>query len=64
MCGRHKLNMWLWNGTCFNPLNRGDLNQILYRLNTMARGELRFNPLNRGDLNQIEEIIDSLPDEK
>jgi len=36
----------------FNPLNRGNLNQILSTL-IIQDSEMRFNPLNRGNLNQM-----------
>ena len=39
----------------FNPLNRGNLNQIKLRgkFKLIEAGNYRFNPLNRGNLNQI-----------
>ena len=39
---------------CFNPLNRGNLNQMALAKVAEIETALRFNPLNRGNLNQIE----------
>ena len=38
----------------FNPLNRGNLNQILdEEINEKGDADYGFNPLNRGNLNQM-----------
>ena len=40
--------------SCFNPLNRGNLNQIMtYPTNPGSVMTSGFNPLNRGNLNQM-----------
>ena len=40
-------------GGRFNPLNRGNLNQISETDTLLTEEERSFNPLNRGNLNQI-----------
>ena len=42
--------------TRFNPLDRGDLNQIM-NIKVARHGHKSFNPLDRGDLNQIYQQI-------
>ena len=37
----------------FNPLDRGNLNQILTKAARLRAGTWSFNPLNRGNLNQM-----------
>ena len=37
----------------FNPLDRGNLNQINTQLGVMTTGSGGFNPLDRGNLNQM-----------
>ena len=44
--------------SCFNPLDRGNLNQINRRAkHKKAYKTICFNPLDRGNLNQIEESL-------
>ena len=39
---------------CFNPLDRGNLNQIrCAKMVSLLRPKLSFNPLDRGNLNQM-----------
>ena len=37
----------------FNPLDRGNLNQMMRNTSRLVMCEIGFNPLDRGNLNQI-----------
>ena len=43
----------------FNPLDRGNLNQILTTLRTQVESLFGFNPLDRGNLNQMRSMMEA-----